>query len=109
MIALPTDVARDCEKTKLAFEGVFSAMVEMLRPSVERDIASKTAVARAIAALCVGGMVAARVMATKKAADDLRDACQTLAYQLGGWNKVKGLAKKPHARQDKREPLSRRR
>jgi TetR/AcrR family transcriptional regulator, transcriptional repressor for nem operon len=97
MIALPTDVARDCAKTKLAFEGVFAAMVEMLRPSVKRDVASKAAVARAIAALCVGGMVAARAMATKKAADELRDACQTVADELGGWHKSKSLPKRAAA------------
>ncbi|HEX4158044.1 MAG TPA: TetR/AcrR family transcriptional regulator [Rhizomicrobium sp.] len=107
MIALPTDVARDCEKTKRAFENVFAAMVEMLGPSVQGDTATKAVTARAIAALCVGGMVAARAMATKAAADDLREACRIIACQLGGWaGGEKRLSRKTHARRGKATRVS---
>jgi TetR/AcrR family transcriptional regulator, transcriptional repressor for nem operon len=47
--------------------------------------------ARAIAALCVGGMVVARAMVNRAAADELRDACVAVALDLGGWEQAKKL------------------
>jgi hypothetical protein len=38
-----------------------------------------------VAALCVGGMVVARAMENRVAADELRDACMSMALHLGGW------------------------
>ena len=83
MIALPTDVARGGEETKRAFETVFAAMVEMLGQSSKSK--AERATAQAIAALCIGGMVVARAMVTRKHADELRDACREVALSLGGW------------------------
>ena len=40
--------------------------------------------ARAIAALCVGGMLLARSIADPALADELRDACMAVALKLGG-------------------------
>jgi hypothetical protein len=46
-------------------------------------------VAQAMAALCVGGMVVARAMDDRVAADGLRDACMAVALRLGGWENTK--------------------
>ena len=59
MVALPTDVSRSSESAKRAFENVFQAMVSVLERSSIRNGRPRNATARAIAALCVGGMVVA--------------------------------------------------
>jgi AcrR family transcriptional regulator len=90
MVALPTDVSRSGESAKRAFETVFQAMVGVLeRGSINhgRSRRVRRATAQATAALCVGGMVVARAMNNREAADELRDACMAVALQLGGWNK----------------------
>jgi TetR/AcrR family transcriptional regulator, transcriptional repressor for nem operon len=87
MIALPGDVSRSSDAAKRAFEKVFAAMVDVLA----HDAAAKGKAARgnaqAIAALCIGGMVVARAMENRAAADDLRDACQAVALRIGDWTK----------------------
>ncbi len=92
MTALPTDVARSSVITKRAFETVFRAMVSVLERStagIERSTAGirgpRRAQAQAIAALCVGGMVVARAMADRDYADELLDACMSVALEVGGW------------------------
>jgi len=85
MVALPTDVSRSDQNAKAAFENVFNAMVDVLERSTIVDRRHRRARAQAIAALCVGGMVVARAMANRKAADDLRQGCMFMALQLGGW------------------------
>jgi TetR/AcrR family transcriptional regulator, transcriptional repressor for nem operon len=85
MVALPTDVTRCGKKTKRAFENVFQAMVGVLARSLPEDKRRRRSKAQAVAALCVGGMVVARAMANRDAADDLRDACMSVALDLGGW------------------------
>ncbi len=85
MVALPTDVTRSGKSAKRAFETVFSAMVSVLERSlIPRRLPRRTE-AQAIAALCVGGMVVARAMADRTHADELRDACMSVALDLGGW------------------------
>ena len=86
MVALPSDVARGGKKVKLAYETVFKAMVSILERSVAEKNRSGHATARAIAALCVGGMVAARSLADRVLADELRDACMAMALKLGNWD-----------------------
>lgn len=87
MVALPTDVARSTEPARRAFETVFRAMVHVLeRSSAQRGKRGRVN-SHAIAALCVGGMVVARAVADRKLADDLRDACASVALELGGWKK----------------------
>lgn len=85
MVALPTDVARSGKPAKAAFENVFCAMVKLLERSVKTPGSSRPVQARAIAALCVGGMVVARAMDDRAVADQLRDACMSVALHLGGW------------------------
>jgi TetR/AcrR family transcriptional regulator, transcriptional repressor for nem operon len=87
MAALPSDVARCGKSAKRAFETVFQAMVSVLERSSIENRQSRRAVAQAIAALCVGGMVVARAMLNRNAADELRDACMAVALEMGGWHK----------------------
>jgi TetR/AcrR family transcriptional regulator, transcriptional repressor for nem operon len=85
MVALPTDVTRSGESAKHAFETVFSAMVNILERSMKQRRKAPVARAQAIAALCVGGMVVARALQDRSHADELRDACMSVALELGGW------------------------
>jgi TetR/AcrR family transcriptional repressor of nem operon len=104
MVALPTDVSRSNESAKRAFETVFQAMVGVLERSAPKNGSPRRMTAQATAALCVGGMVVARAMVNRAAADDLRDACMTVALQLGGWEDSRGTKnRKPN------RPASRRR
>ncbi|HXA56408.1 MAG TPA: TetR/AcrR family transcriptional regulator [Candidatus Acidoferrum sp.] len=90
MVALPSDVARSNSSAKRAFENVFAAMVGVLEKS-EAGKSGRRRRAKAIAALCVGGMVVSRSMLDRSEADALRDACMNVALELGGW---KGRRKK---------------
>jgi TetR/AcrR family transcriptional repressor of nem operon len=87
MTALPGDVSRSGACEKRAFEGVFQAMVKVLERSAMSNGRPRRATAEAIAALCVGGMVVARALVNRALADELRDACMSVALGLGGWNK----------------------
>jgi AcrR family transcriptional regulator len=87
MVALPTDVARSGTSAKRAFETVFRAMVSVLERSMADKRKPRKSKAQAIAALCIGGMVVARTMVDRPAADELRRACAAMALQLGGWDK----------------------
>jgi TetR/AcrR family transcriptional repressor of nem operon len=102
MVALPTDVARSGDSAKRAFETVFRAMVDVLERSSTDKGHPRRVTAQATAALCVGGMVVARAMVDRNLADELRDACLTVALSLGGWaqgSKSKnGNSKKPQSR-----------
>jgi TetR/AcrR family transcriptional regulator, transcriptional repressor for nem operon len=85
MVALPTDVTRCGGEAKCVFENVFGAMVALLERSATDGERPRRVKAQAVAALCVGGMVVARAMANRDAADELRDACMAVALDLGGW------------------------
>ena len=87
MVALPSDVARSGKNVKRAYETVFKAMVSVLERSVVQQHAKRRTTARAIAALCVGGMVTARSLADGALADELRDACMAMALKLGSWDR----------------------
>ena len=102
MVALPSDVARSGDGPKQVFETVFLAMARALQGSMTERNQAAEARAQAIAALCVGGMVVARSMVNRAAADGLRDACMDMALKLGGWDKAasikNGKVKPPRAR-----------
>src|ERR1700720_1429429 len=74
MIALPSDVARNDETVKAAFEAVFKAMVTLLRRDVRNSTRPRENTAMAIAALCIGGMVVARSMNDDGLGNQLREA-----------------------------------
>jgi hypothetical protein len=86
MVALPSDVSRAAASAKRAFETIFQAMVSVLQRSSKENGRSHRSRAQAVAALCVGGMVVARAMDNREVADELRDACMTVALELGGWD-----------------------
>jgi len=100
MVALPGDVTRGSEPAKKAFETVFFAMVSVLEKSVQ-GARGRNAKAQAIAAMCVGGMVLARALARREAADQLRNGCMAVALDLGGWGRSrqtsqrKAMARRP--------------
>jgi AcrR family transcriptional regulator len=87
MVALPTDVARNGDSARQAFETVFKAMIGVLERSLGGSAEARRERALAIAALCVGGMVVARASVNRGFADELRDGCMAVALELGGWNK----------------------
>ena len=101
MVALPSDVTRSGESAKRAFETIFKAMVSVLERSIPENGSPRHVAAQASAALCVGGMVVARAMLDREAADELRDSCMNVALQLGGWDKKRnaadGKSKRSHA------------
>jgi TetR/AcrR family transcriptional regulator, transcriptional repressor for nem operon len=86
MVALPSDVARGDPKAKQAFETVFRAMSGCLQRDLQNRDYRGLAAAQAIAALCIGGMVVARAIEDRAMADQLRDACRSVAFKLGGWD-----------------------
>ncbi len=86
MVALPSDVARNGESAKRAYEAVFKAMVDILQSGSRTNQHPDRTVALAIAALCVGGMVIARASEDQTLADEVRDACKEVALRLGGWD-----------------------
>jgi TetR/AcrR family transcriptional regulator, transcriptional repressor for nem operon len=87
MVALPTDVARSGESARRAFETVFRAMVSVLERSLIESGQPRRTIAQATAALCIGGMIVARTVVDRRVADELREACMTVALQMGGWDK----------------------
>jgi len=107
MVALPSDVARSGKNVKLAYETVFKAMVSILERSVAEKNPGRRTKARAIAALCVGGMVAARSLADATLADELRDACMAMALKLGSWDSPSRRSARDKARDNRVRPPSR--
>src|SRR5258708_24972736 len=108
MVALPTDVMRSSDDAKRAFEEIFAAMVGVLERSVTDKKQHRRAKAQAVAALCVGAMVVARSIENRVAADELRDACMSMALHLGGWvdtDRVDTSAMKIGAREESAEEL----
>jgi TetR/AcrR family transcriptional regulator, transcriptional repressor for nem operon len=91
MVAQPTDVMRCGDDAKRVFETVFAAMVGVLERSVVEEKDLRHAKAQAVAALCVGGMVVARAIENRVTADELRDACMSMALHLGGWVDMSAL------------------
>lgn len=85
MVALPSDVTRSGGRAKSVFETVFKAMVSVLERGMGSRTGERHTVAQATAALCVGGMVVARAMEDRALADELREACMRVAFELGGW------------------------
>ena len=87
MVALPTDVARSGVSARRAFETVFKAMVSVLDRSLLQNGRLRRTTAQGIAALSIGGMIVARTVVDRALADELRTACISVAFALGGWSK----------------------
>jgi AcrR family transcriptional regulator len=85
MVALrPT--SRAAESARRAFRPS-SGDGERAERSIATDRKVRPTTARAIAAMCVGGMVIARSLVDRRIADELRDACIAKAIELGGWRR----------------------
>jgi TetR/AcrR family transcriptional repressor of nem operon len=107
MVALPGDVARSGKNAQSAFEAVFKAMVDVLERGSSRRRESRRTAAQAVAALCIGGMVVARAIGDRAVADELREACMTVALKMGGWDEaaaVNSTLSKQASRASAREP-----
>jgi AcrR family transcriptional regulator len=74
---------------------VVSAKVKPRQPA---NGIPRHAAAQAMAALCIGGMVVARALESRELADELRDACTTVAFSLGGWKDEEKAAPKKRRR-----------
>ena len=85
MVALPTDVARSGKSARGAFETVFRSMVSVLERSLAPNGRARHATAQGIASICIGGMIVARALVDPALASELRDACMSVALELGGW------------------------
>src|SRR6516165_5176297 len=85
LIAFPTEFLRREERVRQAFETVLKVMVDVFEQALGRDGQAARCRARAIAALCVGGMVLARSIEDRVLADELRDAAAGVALSLGRW------------------------
>ena len=81
--------ALGCDARRRGCEGRIrdhlQAMVSVLERGMGGDANKRHRNAQATAALCVGGMVVARAMDDRRLADELRDACMSVALKLGGW------------------------
>jgi TetR/AcrR family transcriptional regulator, transcriptional repressor for nem operon len=96
MVALPTDVARSGVSARRAFETVFKAMVSVLDRSLLQNGRLRRTTAQGIAALSIGGMIVARTVVDRALSDELRTACMSVAFALGGWSKpAKSKSAKP--------------
>ena len=95
LIALPIEFLREEPRVRQAFETVLRVMIDVFEQALQRDGQAARSRARAIAALCVGGMVLAR---NRGLADELREAAMGAALSLGQWPPVDGEAKRisPH-------------
>ena len=85
LIAFPTEFLRKEPRVRQAFETVVKVMIGVFEQALQRNGQAARDRARAIAALCVGGMVLARSIEERALADELRDAAMGVALSLGQW------------------------
>jgi AcrR family transcriptional regulator len=84
LIALPSDVARSGDAVKRAYQDVLEKLLEIFQLDLSGTMSRERALA--LAALCIGGIVAARSVDDPRLADDLRNAAYRHALQIGGWS-----------------------
>jgi len=87
LIAFPTEFLRKEIRVRQAFETVLRVMIDVFEQALERNGQGARSRARAIAALCVGGMVMARSIEDRAFADELREAAMDVALSLGQWSR----------------------
>ena len=85
LIAIPGDFLRREPRVRNALETVLRAMIDVFDQALQRNGQGAQTRARAIAALCVGGMVLARSIEDRALADELREAAMNTALSLGQW------------------------
>jgi TetR/AcrR family transcriptional repressor of nem operon len=84
LIALPSDVARGGDAVKAAYGEVLEKLIGIFLADLDEPRTRERALA--VAALCVGGIVAARSVEDPALADDLRRAAHRHALATGGWS-----------------------
>jgi TetR/AcrR family transcriptional repressor of nem operon len=85
LIAFPTDFLRREHRVRQAFETVLRVMIDIFEQAMQRNGQAARSRARAIATLCVGGMVLARSIEDRVLADEIREAAMGIALSLGQW------------------------
>jgi AcrR family transcriptional regulator len=85
LIAFPTDFLREEHRVRQAFETVLRVMIDVFEQALRRNGQAARSRARAIATLCVGGMVLARSIEDRVLADEIREAAMDIALSLGRW------------------------
>jgi AcrR family transcriptional regulator len=85
LIAFPTGYLREEHRVRQAFETVLRVMIDIFEQAMQRNGQASRSRARAIAALCVGGMVLARSIEDRVLADEIREAAMSIALSLGQW------------------------
>jgi TetR/AcrR family transcriptional regulator, transcriptional repressor for nem operon len=85
LIAFPTDFLREEPRVRQAFETVVKVMIDVFEQALQRNGQAARSRARAIATLCVGGMVLARSIEDPVLADEIREAAMDIALSLGKW------------------------
>jgi TetR/AcrR family transcriptional repressor of nem operon len=83
LVALPSDIARGGDAVKGAYREVLEKLVEIFQLDLDEPKSRERALV--VAALCVGGIVAARSVDDPALADELRDAAHKHALRTGGW------------------------
>lgn len=82
MIALPSDIARAGDDVKTSYQGLLEAMVSLLESAMAKSTDNPGQSARALAALCIGGMVVARTLPDSELAESVRAAAHTAARDM---------------------------
>jgi TetR/AcrR family transcriptional repressor of nem operon len=85
LIAFPTDFLREEPRVRQAFETVLRVMIGVFEQALRPNGQAAGSQARAIATLCIGGMVLARSIDDRVLADEIRDAAMGIALSLGQW------------------------
>jgi TetR/AcrR family transcriptional repressor of nem operon len=87
LIAFPTDFLREEPRVRQAFETVLRVMIAVFEQALQPNGQATRSQARAIATLCIGGMVLARSIDDRVLADEMRDAAMEVALSLGQWQR----------------------
>ena len=87
LIAFPSEFLSREHRVRQAFETVLKVMIDVFEQALQRNGPAARDRARAIAALCVGGMVLARTIEDRLLADELREAAMHVALSLGQWSR----------------------
>ena len=91
LIALPSDVMRGSDAVKGAYREVLEKLIDIFLDDL--DAPQRRERAFALAALCIGGIVAPKCVNDPALADGLRRAAHREALRIGGWS-----SQPPHAR-----------
>jgi len=86
MVALPTDV-RAAAKRPERLRDRLPLHGQRFGTQLDQNGRPRRATAQGIASVCIGGMVVARALVDPALANELRDACMSVALDLGGWGK----------------------